>query len=407
MPLVTTCNNFLKGNSGGVNTKIKLELAKRTTTNAVSTGLTDHTEIESVVHMTAPTGNKLSDAQVKNIGYNGYSQVSYLNIWVVDEIWDGNTATSGYANYPHNPMIPPHGIVIRRDRINTNTLAHELGHYLNLWHTFEGGCTNDNCLTDGDRVCDTPAKSNSGFVGNCNIFPLPQNPILATCDCPGDSCPSDGQGTDQLDNLMDYTLDCRILFTEGQKTRMRECLLNHQNRRTLLDSRGCVPHGIAVDADLAELVSYTADCVSGNVNLVVQVRNNGEQDITSLTIGYSLVGQNIDDDISMSLASPIASNANQNINVSFNASGVAGGSHNLYLTLLSVNNNGSTTVSDADGYAENNELCTKISVDSARPPSPMNLTSTIFPIIIPPNPINIWSHFYMEFHHYQRNTSSI
>src|SRR6187399_1997474 len=36
-------------------------------------------------------------------------------------------------------------------------ILHELGHYFNLRHTWEGNsCKNENCLIDGDGVCDTP-----------------------------------------------------------------------------------------------------------------------------------------------------------------------------------------------------------------------------------------------------------
>jgi len=50
-------------------------------------------------------------------------------------------------------------------------IAHEVGHYLSLAHTFSGGCVNGDCLTDGDGVCDTPPKANSGFTGDPSAAP--------------------------------------------------------------------------------------------------------------------------------------------------------------------------------------------------------------------------------------------
>lgn len=85
------------------------------------------------------------------------------------------------------------------------TLTHELGHFFNLYHTFQN-CTNTNCATQGDRVCDTPPLGTPTY-----------------------SCPSDGSvaGCDGFTpaltmNYMDYTNDaCMYMFTAGQATRMR------------------------------------------------------------------------------------------------------------------------------------------------------------------------------------------
>ena len=84
------------------------------------------------------------------------------------------------------------------------TLTHELGHFFNLLHTFQS-CTNTNCATQGDKVCDTP--------------PL---------GIPTYSCPSEGSvaGCDAFTsaltmNYMDYTNDvCMYMFTVGQANRM-------------------------------------------------------------------------------------------------------------------------------------------------------------------------------------------
>ncbi|WP_353169993.1 zinc-dependent metalloprotease [Flavobacterium sp.] len=84
------------------------------------------------------------------------------------------------------------------------TLTHELGHFFNLYHTFQS-CTNTNCATQGDRVCDTPPLGTPTY-----------------------SCPSDGTvaGCDGFTaaltmNYMDYTNDaCMYMFTAGQANRM-------------------------------------------------------------------------------------------------------------------------------------------------------------------------------------------
>jgi len=80
------------------------------------------------------------------------------------------------------------------------TLVHEVGHWLGLYHTFQGGCSSRN----GDYVADTPPVAEANY--NCSKVV--------------DSCPDDEQ-KDMLNNFMDYTEDsCMNSFTQGQFDRM-------------------------------------------------------------------------------------------------------------------------------------------------------------------------------------------
>ena len=143
------------------------------------------------------------------------NETNCKNALAIDPIHRFNVYTAapgqgllGWATFPwsYAESSKMHGVVMHYGSLpggniaNYNqggTLAHEAGHYLGLYHTFQGGCT-----APGDQVDDTPYEATS------------------TTGCPSgkDTCPA--TGLDPIHNYMDYSDDvCYTEFTPLQYAR--------------------------------------------------------------------------------------------------------------------------------------------------------------------------------------------
>jgi PKD repeat protein len=209
-------------------------------------GMPADVEIEFVLATKAPNGNCFSGITrtqhpLSNDGSDGDAQVNaivagndvfngqwagnrYLNVFICGEI-------GGAAGYTYNPnswigTSMKNGIWILHNytgsigtssTFTSRTLTHEVGHWLNLSHTWGGNNNpgNASSCSDDDDVDDTPR-----CIG------------LTSCNLNANTCSNDatdGYWTsdvlDNTENYMDYSY-CSKMFTPGQVTRMRAATIS-------------------------------------------------------------------------------------------------------------------------------------------------------------------------------------
>src|SRR5687767_5643990 len=192
---IRVLNESYNGRTGGANTGFGFELV----------GVTRTTNAEWFSQLVTNLNVELAAKTALRRGGPGT-----LNVYTVD-----GGPYLGFAYFPSILNDPTYanldGVVLDWRSLPGGTFAiysegdtatHEVGHWLALYHTFDGKCG-----AKGDYVADTPAEFSPAF--NCPI---------GRDSCAGASSP----GLDPIFNFMDYTQDsCMFEFTPGQTARMQ------------------------------------------------------------------------------------------------------------------------------------------------------------------------------------------
>lgn len=198
-------NTLLFFGSVAADTEIEFCLASYDPIGYPSSGVTRHLAYDFT--FITPTSGCISKSRFENYikPETSWDRDRYLNIWVAPSL----CGLYGYAQFPDQGDADTDGVVVHHSTVGSlqrpnltatdginkgRTTTHEVGHFLNLYHPFGGGCSGS------DFVSDTPSVEDEN----------------RGCDLSHVSCGS----LDMVQNYMDYTDDtCKNLFTFGQKTR--------------------------------------------------------------------------------------------------------------------------------------------------------------------------------------------
>ena len=201
---IAVLNNAFGGVTGGANTIYRFVLVSvdRTANNTWFTA-TNGTTAERQMKSALRRGGA-ADLNFYTNGMGGglLGWATFPWGYASDPVMDGVVCL--YASLPGGSAAPYN---------EGDTGTHEVGHWVGLYHTFQGGCARS-ATSGGDFVADTPAERSA--ASGCPV---------GRDSCTGTRYP----GLDPIHNFMDYTTDaCITEFTSGQATRANTAMVQYR-----------------------------------------------------------------------------------------------------------------------------------------------------------------------------------
>lgn len=284
----------------GVDTEIEFCLAQRDPNGNPHSGI-NRVSGNTVTNYSTQGIISSNEQAVKNL--SKWDNTRYYNFWIVAEIDDNNggSGTQGYAYFPGAGSAVDGAVMLYnafgydpttalgynlKSYTNRNVTAiHEMGHALNLYHTFEGDGTGGTCPGAGN-LCGSD-------IGDCVADTPPHRRSNSDCNTGGtNTCDGGTSNTLFVHNFMDYSSDvCQTRFSAGQATRMQASLSNFSasGRGSLTNSDGCNPV-FANDVSITNIVAPNGAYCLTTFAPQVTLRNVGTSNLTSAVITYNIDG---------------------------------------------------------------------------------------------------------------------
>lgn len=200
---IAVLNAAYSGATGGANTLYRFTLVStdRTANNTwyTTTGGASERQMKTALRR---GGAADLNFYTNNMGGGLLGWATFPSSYASDPIMDGVVCL--YSSLPGGSASPYN---------LGDTATHEVGHWVGLYHTFQGGCARS-ASSGGDFVADTPAEKSpaSGCPSGRNT-------------CTGGNFP----GLDPIENFMDYSVDsCMFKFSAGQAARADALTLQYR-----------------------------------------------------------------------------------------------------------------------------------------------------------------------------------
>lgn len=284
----------------------------------------------------------ISDTELK--AYSIWDPYNYYNVWIVDEIdntncYTGSSYVAGYAYYAsaHGASFDGSVVLICTYlQESSSTWAHEMGHALNLPHTFNGDNPDTSTCGD-DGIPDTPEHIRTSGI-TPSIYWDCDTTVQNNCDSGFNQVinPETGfsrkSGThqDHMFNYMDYS-GCSSEFTAGQRAVSIDALTVTRNSYF---------NGLALEPVAAAVVDFEAPsviCLGDVVSFTDKSANTPNSYTNEGYAGYTFAWT-FDDGQNTPLTSAI-----QNPNITFSNAG------NYSVTLEITNPMGTASLTKQDG----------------------------------------------------------